>query len=468
MRFLQKRANGMRILFATSAAPKISPFSTSEKRPPLGIGSLMALARQAGYEVFFIDNYLKPTDFIQEGFLQKNKVDHVGVYANTICFRNTLRMFTELEDLRKKREWQGKILVGGPHTSVALETIPDFVDYVVQGEGENALIDILEGRETSRVIKGRRVENLDSLPFQPWDIFATLPYDKTCPWINETPIFTMNTSRGCPFKCAFCSVGSVWGSQYVFQGPERILAEMEHLIRNYGARGFYFREDHFTLSLKRTTEFCELLLSKGVQTQWACETRVDRMTEDLVKLMAASGCKAVYLGVESGSPRILEMMNKNITIEQIENAVRWCRKYGVNTYCSMIVGVPGETYEDFLQSEALIKRLRPYSYSYSVFVGIPTSPLYQWCLNEKCYEYKDDLGLLYLPGFDVKTRYFYGQESRTFVDHLFRKRSEIDGKLNARWRRRKIYRAISSMLPKAIRKPLRPINKLMRKVLGGA
>lgn len=125
----------MNILFTTSAAPEKSPFFTSEKRPPLGLGFLMSVVRNEGHRVFFIDNYLKPSNFIKEGYLQKNDIDFVGISANTICYRDTLRMFNEIQNLRKKGLWNGKIIVGGPHTSVALETIPEFVDYVVQGEG---------------------------------------------------------------------------------------------------------------------------------------------------------------------------------------------------------------------------------------------------------------------------------------------------------------------------------------------
>jgi radical SAM superfamily enzyme YgiQ (UPF0313 family) len=452
----------MKILFVTSGAPDRSPFSTSEKRPPLGVGSLMATARKAGHQVFFIDNYLRPTRFIEEGFLQAHRIDCVGIYANTICYRDTLRMFNKIEELRKKSLWTGKIMVGGPHTSVALETIPGFVDHVVQGEGEHALTDILEGQETARVVKGRRVEDLDALPFQPWDLFTALPYTDICPWMEGPSIFTMNTSRGCPYGCSFCSVGSVWGSRYVAQSAERVLAEMEYLEHEFGAKGFYFREDHFTLDLKRTMQFCELLLSSGFRFPWACETRVDRITRDLAKLMAAAGCRAVYFGVESGSQRILDRLHKNITVGQIENAVQLCQQVGINVYCSLMTGVPGETYEDFLKTEELMRRLRPHSYAFQVFVGIPISPLYRECLENGSYEYRDDVGLLYPPGFDIKAEYFYGRKSSAFVDHHFEQRTAFDRRLMPRCRWRRMYRVARACVPKRIRTAL---SKMTRTIL---
>ena len=419
----------MNILFATSAAPKISPFFTNEKRPPLGMGYLISLVRNEGHKVFFIDNYLKPLNFIDEGYLQKNRIHHVAIHANTICYRDTLKMFNEIENLRRKGLWQGKIIVGGPHTSVALDTIPEFVDYVVQGEGERAILKIINGEVGGRVLSEERIKDLDALPFQPWDIFSTLPYDYTCPWIDSKPIFTMNTSRGCPHNCSFCSVGSIWGKQYTYFSTDRIIAEIEYLFKKFGAKGIYFREDNFTLNLKRTEEFCEKLLKKNIRIHWACETRVDNLSEKLIELMSTAGCKAFYLGVESGSQKILDNIKKQITVEQIENTINWCKKYDVRTYCSLITGLPEETYEDYLLTKKLMEKLQPYAYSFNVFVGIPDSSLYKHVLSNNLYEYIDDIGLLYLPGFDIKAKFFYGLDGKFLVDHEFKQSTDFDKKI---------------------------------------
>lgn len=432
----------MNILFVTSAAPKKSPFSTNEKRPPLGLGSLISVVRKEGHKVFFIDNYLKPSRFIEEGYLQKNKIDFIGIYANTICYRDTLDMFNKIENLRSKGLWNGKIIVGGPHTSVAVDNIPEFVDYIVQGEGERAILKIINGEAKKRIIREERIKDLDLLPIEPWDIFTKLPYDYTCSWMDIKPIFTMNTSRGCPFNCAFCSVGSIWGKQYTYFSADRIIYEIEYLINNFSAKGIYFREDNFTLNLKRTTEFCEKLMKKNINIQWTCETRVDNLTENLIKLMSAAGCRAVYLGVESGSQKILDILNKNINLEQIEHTINWCNKYNIKTYCSLITGVPGETFEDYLQTKKLMERLKPHTYGFNVFVGIPDSPLYQYVLDNNLYEYIDDIGLVYLPGYDVKVKFFYNMDSRSLVDYEFKQRTDYDLKLMKELKKVKIKKNI--------------------------
>lgn len=419
----------MNILFTTSAAPVKSPFFTTEKRPPLGLGSLMSIVRNAGHNIFFIDNYLEPTKFIEEGYLQQNKIDTVAIYANTICYADSLRMFNEIEALRSKDLWKGKIIVGGPHTSVAIETIPEFVDHVVQGEGEKAILKIIDGSLDKRVIREDRLKNLDDLPFQPWDIFSKLPYDYTCPWMDIKPVYTLNTSRGCPFDCSFCSVGSIWGKEYTFFSAERIISEIDHLVANHGAKGIYFREDNFTLNLKRTETFCNKLIEKGMNISWACETRVNNLTEPLIKLMSKAGCKAFYLGIESGSQKILDILKKDISIDQTENVITWCKKYNIRTYCSLITGIPGETFEDYDLTRKLMQKLQPFQYSFNVFVGIPHSKLYQHMLNNNLHEHTDVLGLLYLPGYNIKTKYFYHLESQQLVDHKFKQRTDFDAKL---------------------------------------
>ena len=459
----------MNILFTTSAAPKISPFSTDEKRPPLGLGFLMSLVRNGGNRIFFIDNYLKPSNFIKEGYLQKNKINYVAVYVNTICYRDTLRMFNEIENIRKKGLWKGKIIVGGPHTSVALNTIPEFVDYIVQGEGEKAILEIMNGETNERVIRKERMKNLDLLPFQPWDIFSRLSYDYTCPWMDIQPVFTLNTSRGCLFSCTFCSVGSIWGKKYTFFSADRIISEIEYLIKDYGAKGIYFREDNFTLNIERATEFSNKLIKKNFDINWACETRVDNLSEELIKLMSKAGCRAFYLGVESGSQKVLKRLNKNINLVQIEKTIKWCKKYNIRAYCSLIVGTPKETFKDYIITKKLMDKLKPYTYGFNVFVGIPDSPLYKYVLDNNLYEYIDDIGLVYLPGYDIKTKFFYGMDSKCHVDHEFKQTTDFDKHLLKELRKKnlfKIFTFIKSTLaritPYSIKRGIKSCAKCLK------
>ena len=404
-----------RVLLATSAAPTQSPFFTREKRPPIGVGFLISVLRQAGHKVFFIDNYLQPSNFLDTDYLQTNRIDHVGIYANTICFRDTLRMLHKLEQLRQQGKWQGKIMVGGPHVSVAPHTIPDFVNHIVKGEGEQAILDIVDGKVTDRVVSYPRIENLDVLPMPAWDYFVGLPYNWGLDFFDDKPVFTMNTSRGCPFRCAFCSVGSIWGRRYICFSAERIVADIEYLIKNYGAKGIYFREDNFTFDEKRLRKFCNLLIDKGINIPWVCESRVSNLNRDIVELMARAGAKGFYFGVESGSQRMLDLMNKGITVEQIENAFRWCHEFDIRTAASVVVGVPGETQFDLEQTNKLLKKINPTVTWTNVFVGIPDSNLYRSVLNDRLYQYIDDRGLVYLQGHNDRVRHYYRANCNVYI-----------------------------------------------------
>lgn len=438
-------AEKKRVLLVTPAAPIQSPFSTTEKRPPLGIGFLISVLRNAGHKIYFIDNYLHPENFLEKGYLWKNKIDFVGIQANTICFRDALRMVHRIQYFRQKGKWNGRIIVGGPHTSVAPDTIPEFVDYVVQGEGEHALLDIVEGKVSERLIRYPIIENLDDLPMPAWDYFVRLPYNWGVDWFDKQPVFTMNTSRGCPFDCSFCSVGSIWGRQYTYFSASRLVHDIEFLVKQYRVKGIYFREDNFTLNRKRLIEFCNLLLEKNLDISWACESRVNTIDRETIALMHQSGARAFYFGVESGSQRILDFLNKGITVDQIKDAFALCRDMGIKTAASIIVGVPSETKEDVAKTERLLREIKPTIKWHNVFVGIPNSELYRHVLENNLHEYVDDRGLVYLKGHNDRARQFYGNswDARIPFDALQPKLSVVMSVYNGE---RHIEAAIKSVL----------------------
>ena len=400
----------MNILMLTSAAPKVAPFYTIEKRPPLGVGILISVLKNAGHNVYFEDNYLAPSNILNTNFLSDHSIDYVGIYANTICLQNTLSMFTKLQDLRTKDSWSsGKIIVGGPHTSIEKHGIPDFVDHIVIGEGEISILEIIEGTETSRVIKGKPVLDMDSLPRPAWEEFIHRPYQWTDHWLNKTPLYTFNTSRGCPFDCTFCSVKSVWGKTYRYMSAERVANDVEFMQHEYGMQVAYFREDHFTLNKDRIIGFCELILKKNIEIDWMCETRVDNLIDaEYLKLMAKAGCKCFYIGVESGSPRMLEFFQKGETVEQFIKAFELTRQAGIKTYASFIVGAPTETAEDLKLTEDLITRIKPDAVGRNVYVGLPGSELYDYVRNNELYEYEDENHVLYVKGHDELIDAYHG------------------------------------------------------------
>jgi len=368
---------------------------THDKRFPLGVGFLLAALEKAGHKTFFLDNFLSPTQFENTDYLMRNKIDVVGISSNTICSRHTLHLVDALDELRRTGKWGGRIVVGGPHTAVTKTPWPDAVDHVVIGEADHSIVDIIEGRVKDRVIHGKRIDDLDSLPRPAYHHFAHLPYDVRVSAIRDYPIFTMNTSRGCPFCCSFCSVGGVWGSAYRAFSAERIVDDIEFLRRDYGVKGIFFREDNFTFDQRRLTEFCELLIRKNSKMKWLCESRVKPMSREILALMKRAGCRWLYFGCESGSPRMLELYRKKISPDDIRRTLAWCRELGIRAYTSWMVGAPSETGADIAMTLDLIEETKPWSIGLGVYVGLPGSELYEKCLQEGNFSEMDDIGLLY-------------------------------------------------------------------------
>ena len=400
----------MNILLVTSPAPAAAPFSTSEKRPPLGVGSLISCLRRAGHTVFFEDLYLAPMPiFENSGYLAENRIEFVGIYSSTITYPETIKILHQLDALRCKGKWYGKIAVGGPHTSFGAEELPDFVDHIVIGEGEITLLDIVESRVPERIVKGVAVENLDTLPPLPWGNFIYRGYDWTA-WEMPTPVYTFNTSRGCPFACSFCSVKGIWGRTYRCMSAERVLDDVGTMVQYYGMRSAYFREDHFTLNKNRVVKFCEGLLSKRLNIKWSCETRADSiLDEKLVGLMARSGCRCLYIGVESGSQRMLDIFKKGETVEQLETAILLARKHGIKVYASMVHGAPGETEEDQALTMRFLKRVDPHYVGNNIYVGLPGSEMYDEIVRQDLLQYECLVTKIrYLKGHNERVVHYYG------------------------------------------------------------
>ena len=400
----------MNILMLTSPAPYRAGFSTSEKRAPLGLGMLMSVLEKSGHTVFFDDQYLKAWPiFDTPDYLISKKIELVGIYSNTICLQGTLSLLRKLHRLREQGLWHGKIAVGGPHTSYGAAELPEYVDHILIGEGEISFPKIVEGSNLPRISRGEKICDLDSLPFPAWRHFVTKPYVWTSSWGDEAPVFTLNTSRGCPHSCTFCSVKGVWGKSYRFMSSDRVLEEVDFLHKYYGMQMAYFREDHFTLHKGRLVDFCEKIISKYDKFSWISESRVDSIDdEDLIKLMARSGCRALYIGVESGSPRMLDYLKKGEKVEEFIRVFDLTRKYGIKTYASMVVGVPGETEQDLVETENFLERIKPDFIGRNVFVGIPGSELYDLLKANKQYDYEDENGILYPKGYESRAKKYYG------------------------------------------------------------
>lgn len=412
----------MKILLTTPSRPKEtdSPLDLVPPMMPLGIGFIAAFLEKKGYEVKILDNFLYASNYPHERFffkrnflkcLREFKPDFIGIYVDSVSFQKALELIRLSRDNSK-----AKIICGGPHASEMPASFPMDVDFIIQGEGEYAVLDILEGRVSERLVRCGRIEDLEDLPMPAWHLYDLKKYDlKEDMYLPDPPVFNLNTSRGCPFGCRFCSVPAVWGNKYRMFSASRIVDEIEHLIKDYKVRGVYFREDNFTVSRKRVNEFCDLLLKKPEKIDWACETRVDTLDNELIRKMKDAGCKGFYIGVESGSQKVLDNIGKGITVEEIIKFFDSCREAEIKTKASFIFGTPGEEEDDRVQTEALIERIKPDYVSRGVYVGIPRSEFYNYLLENKLYYHIDKNGFLYPNGYRELALRYYGKNAKKYI-----------------------------------------------------
>lgn len=341
----------------------IGGFGIEEVRFPLGLGFLASMLKQRGHAVDLVDRFADSGAWIEN----VNEYDFVGVYASTPFFDDCLEVLRLLEE----SNYRGPIAFGGPHTTAYPNTIPPRVDYVVQGEAEYIICDLVEGRYRSgSLIRTSRIEDLDSLPRPDFDLFLNKKrgYRFDFEFSDRTPIFNLNTSRSCPYNCSFCGVRDVWGRLWRAQSAERILDDILFLKREYDIAGVYFREDLFTGDKRRVRELSELLIKHNANIVWACETRVDTGADrELVSLMAKSGCRGFYIGAESGSQRMLDHYVKGIQAEDIYRTCAHAKTFGIAVYMSLIVAHPEETMRDKLDTLRLVRTTKPEMYGLSPF-----------------------------------------------------------------------------------------------------
>lgn len=337
-----------------------------EQRFPVGIGYLSAMLKQEGIEVELVDRFVLPNSWAKRPI---GDYDFVGVHVSTPYFQDSLNILACLD----QEGYSGPIAFGGPHTTLQPETIPTQVDYVVQGEAEYLIADLVNGRyPKGSLIRAPRIKSLDALPRPDYGLFMPLldAYTLTTPYSNHAPYYNMHTSRSCPFACSFCAVRDIWGRLWVAHSAERVVDDISWLMTDFGAKGIYFREDYFVTQRDRVAELCELILRKNLQFAWACETRVDIGADpELVALMARAGCKGFYIGAESGSDRMLEKYNKEATAADIYQCCTLARKHDINVAMSIIVADPDERAADRWATWRMVRDCRPALLQLSAFNG---------------------------------------------------------------------------------------------------
>jgi radical SAM superfamily enzyme YgiQ (UPF0313 family) len=413
-----ERKNKM-ILLMTTAPPSNAPWILGRKLPPLGLAYVGAALEKGGYQVEILDNYLmkKSIDEVKQT-IARLEPEIVGITCGSATYRRTLETARAVKEVRPGC----KVVVGGWHASYAPDSLlsnPD-VDYVVMGEGEETITqlaahiakdgayDDVSGipgvgyRRSGSMIKNppKVIDDLNRVPFPARHLLPMHLYGRRIEFLKVEPVDIMSITRGCPYNCAYCDIEKLWGKKCRIFSPQKVVDEVKHLVDKFGSKGVYFISDNFTIRKNETAEFCGLMKKEKLDVEWVCDTRADLLSKEILLQMKDAGCKTIWFGVESGSPRVIDIINKGISREQTLKAFKLCREAGIQVACSFMIGIPGETVKDMEMSLKFAKQLDPDWCGFNIYVAYPGSILYEEILEKHLYDHVED----YL--FYVKTEDF--------------------------------------------------------------
>jgi anaerobic magnesium-protoporphyrin IX monomethyl ester cyclase len=393
----------------TTAPPPHSPWGLSMRLPPLGLAYVGAALEKADFQVQILDNYniKKPIEEVKKE-IRRLEPEIVGITCGSVTYRPCIETAKAVKEVLPSC----KIVVGGWQPTYMPESLLQHheIDYLVMGEGEQAMVElansIRKGEDKSDVAKisgvayrhnGKTVkvsstliEDLDQIPFPARHLLPMHIYNRRVPYFDANPVDTMNVVRGCPYNCAYCETKKLWGSRVRAFSPRRVVEEIKDLAQNYGSKGVYFVGDNFTINKKRIAELCNLMKKENLDIEWICDSRVDKVSRELLREMKGAGCRTVWFGVESGSPPILEKLNKKISMDQVTRAFRLCKEMGIGIACSFMLGIPGETIGDMEATFKFARKLDPDWCQFNVFVAVPGSALYKEVMENKLYERVED------------------------------------------------------------------------------
>ncbi|HVT05912.1 MAG TPA: radical SAM protein [Polyangia bacterium] len=355
--------------------------------PVLGLAYVAASLRAAGHQVRVLDGKLGElsVEEIQREIV-RDPPDLVGITCMTVEFPATARIAQQIRSALPAVP----IVLGGAHVNavgtLVLSECPD-VDYACIGEGEHLVCELVTALERGQPVDGipglafrrdgRIVQaaardyhnDYDGLPFPAWDLFKVG---------EQIPLLT---HRGCPFECNFCGHNSGFKPRY--RSPQNVLAEMQDVVERFQPRVIRIEDETFGLNMARTKEILKGILARGLheRVRFSAQTRVDRLDEEFVGLLRRCRFETLELGVESGSPPVLERMGKGISVEQVERAVVLAKRAGLTVWCKFILGHPNETIADLRRTADFIARLNPDRLSVSIMTPFPGTPIFDMAIR---------------------------------------------------------------------------------------
>ena len=365
--------------------------------PPLGIETLAPVVRQHGHNVWMFDTC--HPEMKGEHIARAVREERPDVIALSFLSTTTYAPTKVMAEGLKSAAPDIPIILGGVFASMNAEHILKdcpYADCIGVGEGEELLPDYLDHLDDPGSVAGlvwRDGANIvsnpprpilrdldqfpypdrDSLPIDyieslPLDVPAVLSLDKFC---------TIQTSRGCPYGCIYCDIPSLSKGQWRHRSAEHVLGEMQ-MLNDAGYRSIYLTDDHFLLKRKRISDICNGIIDRRLEFRWGCEGRVDSVAVDQLPIMGKANCTFLAYGVEAGTQKILDRLCKNQTLDQVEYAVSEAKRHGIErAHGFFLVGSPGETKKDIMESFRFAARLKLDTFGFNRLCVYRGTPLWQ-------------------------------------------------------------------------------------------
>jgi anaerobic magnesium-protoporphyrin IX monomethyl ester cyclase len=368
--------------------------------PPLGLLYIAAyLEKHSNHKIEVLDAQVEGIGYDElETKVAEKKPDVVGITTMTFTLIDVLKTV----QLVKRVDENIRVVLGGPHVHLYPNETIDIpgVDYLVLGEGEVALAQLIEGLDdndrlekiTGLVFKvdgdvvntGIRdmIDNLDELPFPARHLTPYWRYSSLL--AKRMPITTMFTSRGCPYRCAFCDRPHL-GKKFRARTAENVADEMEECV-NMGIHEFLVYDDTFTIDRQRVLDICDEIIRRKLDIGWDIRARVDTVTKDMLKRLREANCERIHYGVEAGTDRILKVLRKGITLEQARGAFKMTKEVGISTLAYFMIGSPTETRGEILQTIEFAQKLDPDFVHITILTPFPATAIYRKGLEEGVFE----------------------------------------------------------------------------------
>jgi radical SAM superfamily enzyme YgiQ (UPF0313 family) len=368
--------------------------------PKLGLMCLSAYIKRYGYkDVKIIDLELVPWNF--ETFC-RHVIDYSPDLVGIQCMSTNLESAYRICRFVRESLKNAKIVLGGPHFNSRPEDVFKYfdIDFVVQGEGEETFLELVQSMgEIShyknikglvfRDVDGLVVRNeirelnhkLDDLPFPDYaDLYEGTPFCAH-PYSKTGRMMTLMTSRGCPFRCAFCDTPNIAGTKVRTRSVENVLDELKIMQRKYGVSEFSFKDSNFNISKKWVREFADKVTRQNMDMSYFANYRFEVLNESFVEPLKQSGCSLIFSGVESTDPFVKEVLGKPTPMDQICRADAAIKKYDIKNLYSFMFGSPGDTEESLEANIEFAIEINPFLILVQPTMAFPGTELYDYAIK---------------------------------------------------------------------------------------